>query len=89
MGSVHGSWTTGTPVNSGLASIAGWWSSSEPSLQPFWDSRPTAKGCRRLGDGLWRLGDERRVVGPAGRWARGEGARWVGLDSGKKKGKSI
>jgi hypothetical protein len=59
---VHKPWTTRTSVDGGPTSIAGWWSSPEPSLRPLWGSRPTAKG-RGRGSGARgsRLGPHQRV----------------------------
>jgi hypothetical protein len=42
-GFVHGSWTTGTPIHRGLASIADQKSSLELSLWLLWGSMPMAK----------------------------------------------
>jgi hypothetical protein len=79
---VHGSWTTGTPVHHGLASIADRRSSFEIGLQPLWGSRPMTKG-RGGGSGArgtrWAAHLRPGNSEAAKRWRKvvaAEGLRW-------------
>jgi hypothetical protein len=73
--------TTRTSVHGGSTSIAGWWSSPEPVLQPLRGSRPMTKG-RGRGSGARGsyLGPHRRVSGDEAVQqllkARGGGELW-------------
>jgi hypothetical protein len=75
-------WTTGASVHGGPASIARWWSSPKPGLQPLRGPRPMAKGQGR-GSGARgsHLGPHRSVSGDEAAGRRGgaatvESARW-------------
>jgi hypothetical protein len=79
---VHESWTSGTLVHRGPASIVGQRSSSELDLRLLRGSRPTAKG-RGGGSGAWETrwaAHQSSGGGEAvGRWRRvvvAEGLRW-------------